>query len=121
MELQSEMYEMGMLMDFYGSLLTANTQEVMNMYYNRDMSLGEIAETLGISRQGAHSFVTKGKQQLAEYEQKLGMYRRFKTLKAQLEDVQADFEMIDKSALSGYDAELLETMHRKLTDAIAGL
>ena len=121
MELQSEMYEMGMLMDFYGSLLTDSTLQVLDMYYNQDMSLAEIGEVLGISRQGVHSFVTKGKQQLTELERKLGLYSRFRKIKAQLEEVRTDFEQIDRSVLSAYEARLLDRMHQKVTDVIAGL
>ncbi len=121
MEPKSEMYEMGMLMDFYGSLLTRNTLDVMDMYYSQDMSLAEIGEALGISRQGAHSFITKGKQQLLEFESKLGMYGRFRKIKTALEDIQADLSLIDTEAVSGYEKELVEHMRSKITDVIAEL
>lgn len=118
---QSEMYEMGMLMDFYGSLLTENTLEVMNLYYSEDMSLAEIGETLGISRQGAHSFITKGKQQLLEFEEKLGMFSRYKKNRAMLEEIQTECEIIDSSSLSKYEAEVLANIKKHITDLIAEL
>lgn len=121
MKLQSEMYEMGMLMDFYGSLLTDSTLEVMELYYNEDMSLAEIGETLDISRQGAHSFITKGKQQLLEFENKLGLYARFKKLRTQLEELQTECEIIDRSGLSKYEAELLDNMQSRISDIISDL
>ncbi|MBO4327290.1 MAG: hypothetical protein J5950_08460 [Clostridia bacterium] len=121
MKLQSEMYEMGMLMDFYGALLTENTLEVMELYYNEDMSLAEIGETLNISRQGAHSFITKGKQQLFEYEKKLGMFSRFKKLRAQLEEIQTECGIIDRSSLSQYEAEVLNSIQNKVTGMISEL
>lgn len=118
---QSEMYEMGMLMDFYGSLLTENTLEVMNLYYSEDMSLAEIGETLGISRQGAHSFITKGKQQLLEFEEKLGMFSRYKKNRAMLEEIQTECEIIDSSSLSKYEAEVLANIKKHITDLISEL
>lgn len=121
MDQHKEVYEMGMLMDFYGSLLTESTLQAMDMYFNQDMSLSEIAESLGISRQGAHSFVTKGRQQLLDYEEKLGMYSRFRKLKSRLEDIQAEFEIIDRSDLSKYEADLLDGMYNKIADVISEL
>ena len=121
MELQSEIYEIGMLMDFYGSLLTDNTLEVLEMYYNNDMSLAEIGEALGISRQGAHSFIIRGRQLLYEYEDKLGMFAKFKQLRARLEEVQQGLEIIDTSRMSEYDAAQLKKLHETLTDIVAKL
>ncbi len=121
MKLQQDMYEMGMLMDFYGSLLTENTLEVMEMYYNEDMSLAEIGEALHISRQGAHSFITKGKQQLQEFESKLGLFEKFKKIRAQLEELQTECGIIDRAALSKYEAGLLDSMQSRISDMISEL
>lgn len=46
-----DIYEIGMLLDFYGQLLTESQYKCMDMHYNQDLSLSEIAEELGISRQ----------------------------------------------------------------------
>ena len=70
-------YEIALLIDFYGQLLTKRQLEAMNLHYNQDLSLGEIAENLGISRQGVYDTVKKGKKQLAGYENKLGLVNRF--------------------------------------------
>jgi len=121
MELQSEMCEIGMLLDFYGSLLTENTREVMDMHFNRDMSLGEISESLGISRQGAHSFVNRGKELLYEYEEKLGMLAKFRKLKDELENLQSDMDELDVSRLSTYEKSVVEGMKKRVLDIITKL
>ena len=65
------------LMDFYGNLLTEKQLDALDMYYNSDLSLSEIAEETGISRQGARDAIKRGEKQLAEFEEKLGLAGRF--------------------------------------------
>ena len=64
---------MGYLLDFYGELLSERKRSVMDMYYNEDFSLSEIAEQLGISRQGARDIIKKSEDELVFYEEKLGL------------------------------------------------
>lgn len=66
-----------MLMDFYGQLLTDKQLAALDMYYNEDLSLSEIAEEAGISRQGVRDNIKRGERLLNEYENKLGLARRF--------------------------------------------
>ncbi|MBO4212978.1 MAG: DNA-binding protein [Clostridia bacterium] len=73
--------ELGFLLDFYGGLLKDRVREVMNLYFNEDLSLTEIGENLGISRQGVQSIVKKGEQELFKYEEKLGLAERFLKLR----------------------------------------
>nr|WP_041605846.1 YlxM family DNA-binding protein [Halothermothrix orenii] len=77
--------EMGMLFDFYGKLLTDRQQEVIYLYYYRDLSLGEIAEQLDISRQGVYDHIHRGEEVLKSYEQKLGLVSKYKRLKKELD------------------------------------
>ena len=65
------------LMDFYGNLLTEKQLETLDMYYNSDLSLSEIAEETGISRQGVRDTIKRGEKQLAEFEEKLGLAEKF--------------------------------------------
>ncbi|MCQ2428601.1 MAG: hypothetical protein MJ137_09455 [Clostridia bacterium] len=69
--------ETGYLLDFYGSLLSARQREVIDMYYNDDMSLSEISSEIGISRQGVRDIIVKSSSLLGEYEEKLGMAGKF--------------------------------------------
>lgn len=65
------------LMDFYGGMLTDKRYDVLDMYYNQDMSLAEIAAELDISRQGVRDAIKHGERQLSELEEKLGLAKRF--------------------------------------------
>ena len=61
------------LLDLYGGLLTEKQRDIMDMYYNDDFSLGEIADHYDISRQGVHDAIKRGDEALEEYESKLGL------------------------------------------------
>lgn len=63
----------GYLLDFYGVLLSERKRNVMDMYYNEDFSLSEIAEQIGISRQGVRELIKKSEDELLFYEDKLGL------------------------------------------------
>jgi uncharacterized protein len=87
---------LSLLNDFYGSLLTTRQQEVMRLYHEENLSLSEIAEEFGISRQGVHDTLKNAEHALLEYEDKLGLVAR-------LEDTKQDVVKID-----GLIANLLE-------------
>ena len=68
----------GYLLDFYGELLSERKRSVMDMYYNEDLSLAEIALEIGISRQGARDLIKKSEEELFFYEEKLGLAAKLK-------------------------------------------
>ena len=70
--------KIGYLLDFYGELLPERKRSVMDMYYNEDLSLAEIAAEIGISRQGARDIIKKSEDELLFYEEKLGLAQRLK-------------------------------------------
>ncbi len=72
--------EIGYLLDFYGEMLNDRKRTVLDMYYNEDMSLSEIAESLGITRQGVRDLIKKSGDELLVFEQKLGMAKKFRSL-----------------------------------------
>ena len=74
--------QIGYLLDFYGDVLPERRREIMDLYYNDDLSLSEIAETYGISRQAVRETVKKTEAELHFYEEKLGLLRRFKKAEA---------------------------------------
>lgn len=76
-----------LLFDFYGQLLTDKQIGILDMYVNNDLSLGEIAEELGISRQGVHDTVKRSVKALEDYEVRLGLVKRYMDQKEILMDI----------------------------------
>lgn len=68
----------GFLLDFYGEVLSERKRTVLDYYYNDDLSLGEIAAEIGISRQGVRELIKKAEEELCFYEEKLGLAGRFR-------------------------------------------
>ena len=71
---------LSVLLDFYGDILTERQKDMLDMYYNNDLSLSEIAENFSISRQGVRSVLKKGETILTEMEEKLNLASRFGTV-----------------------------------------
>lgn len=78
---------MGYLLDFYGELLPDRKRSVMDMYYNEDFSLSEIAEQLGISRQGVRDIIKKCEDELTFYEEKLGLASKLHDVEKQSDEL----------------------------------
>ncbi|HEY8390442.1 MAG TPA: sigma factor-like helix-turn-helix DNA-binding protein [Clostridia bacterium] len=76
--------EVGLLADFYGALLNQKTRDILDRFYNQDMSLGEISQELGITRQGVRDYLTRAKKALTEYEDKLKMASKFYDLREKI-------------------------------------
>ena len=68
--------EIGTLCAFYGGLLTGRQLDALRLHYEEDLSLGEIAEELGVSRQNVHELITRSVQKLRRYEEALGAAKR---------------------------------------------
>lgn len=66
-----------MLYDFYGDLLTDRQREFYDLYYNDDLSLAEIAENYGITRQGVRDIIVRAEKTLEEIEEKTGLIHRY--------------------------------------------
>ncbi len=113
-----EIYEISMLIDFYGQLLTESQYQCLDMHYNQDLSLSEIAEELGISRQGAHDFIKRGRNALAEYEEKLKLMERFCEIKKRLKSVQEDLQLIDRSEMQSGNLYMLDQIDKNLFEII---
>ena len=73
----------GYLLDFYGELLPERKRSVLEMYYDEDYSLAEIAEEIDISRQGVRNIIKKTEAELFFYEEKLGLAKKMLTVEKQ--------------------------------------
>ena len=81
----SRKVELAWLTAFYGGLLTDKQRQVLALHCEEDLSLGEIAQEAGISRQGVHDMLTRAAQRLFDMEEKLGMAARFRDMENGLE------------------------------------
>ena len=79
--------ERGILYDFYGSLLTEHQQSIYEDAVLNDMSLSELAEEYGISRQGIHDLIKRCDKILQEYEDKLHLVDKFEKIKTNLNEI----------------------------------
>lgn len=82
------------LFDVYGALLTERQRELFRAYYQEDLSLGEIAEELGITRQGVYDILRRSERTLEELEEKLGLLARQRRQDALLAAMQADTQRL---------------------------
>ena len=86
--MKNQTYRMTMLFDFYGEILTDRQKEFFDLYYNEDLSLAEIAENYGISRQGVRDVIVRAEGIMQEIEDKTGLIRRFMQMKGNLNAIQ---------------------------------
>ena len=100
--------EIGFLLDFYGDVLSERKRTVLDLYYNDDLSLAEIAEEIGISRQGVRDLIRKAGEELTFYEEKLGLAKRFREAE---EHAQTLLTLLERDGIHG---ELREAAQRLL-------
>ena len=95
-----KIFEQSLLYDFYGELLTEHQKRIYEDAVFHDMSLSEIAEEAGISRQGVHDLIKRCNKILAHYEEQLHLVEKFLSIKekvAQIHELakgQQDIEQI---------------------------
>ena len=87
--MKNQTFRMTMLFDFYGELLTERQKEFYELYYDEDLSLSEIAENYGISRQGVRDVIVRAEAYMTEIEDKTGLVKRFMPRTPHLERIEA--------------------------------
>ena len=92
-----------LLLAFYRNLLNDKQVEMLESYYDHDLSLSEISENVGMSRQGVRDTIKRAEQQLIEYEEKLGLIKKTNHLQELYDDA---LESGDYSKLGKYINEL---------------
>jgi len=109
-------YEITLLMDFYGQLITERQYQILDLHYNSDYSFGEIAELLNISRQGVYDNVKKGKMLLNNFEEKLGLVKRFLEQKSKIENTLKNIGSINKEYMRLEDRQKLKNIEELLLE-----
>lgn len=87
--------KISLLMDFYGEILTDKQKEVIDYYYNDDLSLAEIAEHAQITRQGVRDCIKRGEATLLFMEEKLGLAQKFEQMRGQIEQIESAADRIN--------------------------
>lgn len=86
--MKNQAYRMAMLFDFYGDLLTERQKEFYDLYYNDDLSLAEIAENYGITRQGVRDNIVRAERAMEDIEEKTGLIKRYHRTRATIAALQ---------------------------------
>lgn len=89
------------MLDMYGMLLTEKQFDALDLYYNEDLSLAEMAEQYGISRQGVRGTIQDGLAALMDFEDKLNLVSKEQELTGKLEKIKEflDNEYIDDASV----------------------
>jgi predicted DNA-binding protein YlxM (UPF0122 family) len=108
--------KIGYLLDFYGEALPDRTRDVLDGYYGEDLSLGELAEALGISRQGVRHVIKKGEEELLRMESSLHLAEKFADLRTGADRLRSLADTLDAGDPEA--AHLLANEARTLAELI---
>ena len=115
--MKNQTYRMTMLFDFYGELLTERQKEFFDLYYNEDLSLAEIAENSGISRQGVRDVIVRAEGAMQEVEDKTGLIQMQKHIAA----IQDAVEQLRKLNYRQYEDHRIDTLAETISQAAQAL
>lgn len=96
-------FEISLLLDFYGVLLTVKQRDIMDLYFNNDLSLSEIAEINNTSRQAIHDTIKRSDNLLLVYEEKLKLLNKNHNLKETLNNI---ISQLDKLQINIKDEKM---------------
>ena len=119
--MKNQTYRMTMLFDFYGELLTERQKEFFDLYYNEDLSLAEIAENAGISRQGVRDVIVRAEAIMTDLEDKTGLMKRFMLLQQQVQAILDAAEKIQTVNYRQYDNPELARLADEITRSAQAL
>lgn len=100
--------EISMLYDFYSQLLTEKQRDMIDLYYNQDLSLGEIAQELQISRQAVYDTIKRTEKILYGYEDKLKLFKLFDSKMTNIEKLKDKVFRLEKQVESNSSKEKLK-------------
>ena len=113
--------EMGTLCAFYGGLLTDKQLQAMPLHFDEDLSLGEIAENYGISRQGVRDVIVRAEASMQEIEDKTGLIRRFMQMQPKIAAIKEAAQKIQTLNYRQYENPQLEALAAEIMENTAGL
>ena len=106
--------EISMLCQVYGKLLTEKQLNILDNYYNLDLSLSEIAENENITRQAVRDIMKKGENKLFEFEEKLGIMKKTQRQEEKIADILSELTKIQTKFTDEQIAEILEHIKEEL-------
>ena len=119
--MKNQAYRMALLYDFYGDMLTDRQKEFYDLYYNEDLSLAEIAENYGITRQGVPAVIVRAEAVLTELEDKTGIIKRFHKMQGQFAQIQEAVDAIAKRNDQNWQDDEVEIQCGRIRDLLAQL
>ena len=119
--MKNQTYRMTMLFDFYGELLTERQKEFFDLYYNEDLSLAEIAENSGISRQGVRDVIVRAEGVMQEVEDKTGLIRRFLQMREHVAAIESAVGRLKTLNYRQYEDPLIDELADAITEAAQAL
>jgi len=103
--MEDETLQKAMLFDFFGDLLTDKQQEYFDLYYNEDLSLSEIAESAGISKQGVYDIISRAEKTLVETEQKTGIIKKWLEVRSEITTTMVESDRIHPAVLRYFEID----------------
>lgn len=106
--------QISMLCEIYGKLLTKNQLNILENYYDKDLSLSEIAENEAITRQAVRDIIKKGENKLFEFEEKLEIMKRMLKQEEQIAIILAEISKIEEKSSDKQVAKILTHVKKEL-------
>lgn len=106
--------KISILLEIYGKLLTQKQFDLLNDYYNNDLSLAEIAENENITRQAVRDNLKKGERKLFNFEEKLGIMKKNKMQEEQIAVILSEINNLTENSTDNEIANVLEDVKNKL-------
>lgn len=107
--------KISILLELYGKLLTEKQYSLLDDYYNNDLGLSEIAENEGITRQAVRDNLKKGENNLLEYEEKIGLLKKFEMRKNEINNI---LEELENLKLNSEEKKKLKIITKKLKNLL---
>ena len=109
-----EKIKISMLLEIYGKLLTEKQKNLLDDYYNKDLSLSEIAENENITRQAVRDLLKKGEKKLFEYEEKLGVMEKSIVQEEKIDEILSEITKIENKFTDEEIANVLDDIKNKI-------